>query len=152
VQYASATGTAWQVMNLTNVTLQPGQYYLVAQGSGPNGVNNIPTPDATGSGAMSATAAKIALVSATAAGVTVEGRVASYSGIGISNATFTLTDSQIQIRTARSNQFGYYGFADVTAGEAYVISARHKSYIFSPTVINVADSIISLDLYANGSQ
>src|SRR6476661_2917198 len=29
VQYASATGTSWQVTPLTNVTLQPGQYYLV---------------------------------------------------------------------------------------------------------------------------
>ena len=28
VQYASSTGTSWQVTNLTPITLQPGQYYL----------------------------------------------------------------------------------------------------------------------------
>lgn len=67
VQYAAATGTSWQVTNLTNVSLQPGQYYLVAEGAGANGVNNIPTPDATGTIAMSATAAKIALVNSTTA-------------------------------------------------------------------------------------
>ncbi len=67
VQYAAATGTAWQVTNLTNVTLQPGQYYLVAEGAGANGVNNIPTADATGTIAMSATAAKVALVNTTTA-------------------------------------------------------------------------------------
>ncbi|HEX8339068.1 MAG TPA: lamin tail domain-containing protein, partial [Pyrinomonadaceae bacterium] len=67
VQYASATGTAWQVTNLTNVTLQPGQYYLVAEGAGPNGVNNIPTADVTGTIAMSATSAKVAVVNTTTA-------------------------------------------------------------------------------------
>lgn len=67
IQYAAAGGTAWQVTLLTNVTLQPGQYYLIAQGAGSNGVNNIPTPDATGTVAMSATSAKIALVSSTTA-------------------------------------------------------------------------------------
>ncbi len=67
VQYAAATGTAWQVTNLTNVMLQPGQYYLVGEGAGANGVNNIPTADASGTIAMSATAAKIALVNSTVA-------------------------------------------------------------------------------------
>jgi hypothetical protein len=67
IQYAAAAGTAWQVTLLTNVTLQPGQYYLIAQGAGSNGVNNIPTPDASGTVAMSATSAKIALVSSTTA-------------------------------------------------------------------------------------
>ncbi len=35
VQYASATGTgAWTATNLTNVTLQPGQYYLIQEAGG----------------------------------------------------------------------------------------------------------------------
>src|SRR6266542_3488772 len=67
VQYASATGTTWQVTNLVSFTLQPGQYYLVQEGSGSNGVNNIPTPDASGTIAMSATTGKVALVSSTTA-------------------------------------------------------------------------------------
>jgi DNA/RNA endonuclease G (NUC1) len=67
VQYASATGSSWQVTALTSVTLQPGRYYLIAEGSGANGVNNLPAPDATGSIAMSATAAKVALVNSTTA-------------------------------------------------------------------------------------
>jgi len=67
VQYAAATGTAWQVTTLPNFTLQPGQYFLVAESTGANGVNNLPTPDATGTIAMSATAAKVALVNTTTA-------------------------------------------------------------------------------------
>src|SRR5688500_6637772 len=34
VQYASATGSTWQVTPLTNVDLQPVQYYLVREASG----------------------------------------------------------------------------------------------------------------------
>ena len=63
VQYASATGTSWQVTNLTNVTLQPGQYYLVQEAAGASATAiNLPTPDATGTIAMSGTAGKVALV------------------------------------------------------------------------------------------
>lgn len=67
VQYSSASGTAWQVTNLGNVTLQPGQYYLIAEGAGPNGSIDIPTPDATGTIAMSSVAGKVALVNTTTA-------------------------------------------------------------------------------------
>lgn len=67
VQYAAATGTAWQVTLLTNVTLQPGQYYLIAEGTGVGGANSLPTPDVSGTVAMSATAAKVALVNSTTA-------------------------------------------------------------------------------------
>jgi len=67
VQYASATGSSWQVTNLTVVTLQPGQHYLVQEAAGAGGTTNLPTPDATGSINMSATAGKVALVSTTTA-------------------------------------------------------------------------------------
>lgn len=67
IQYAAAMGTAWQVTPLTNVTLQLGQYYLIAQGAGANGVNAIPTSGASGTVAMSVTLAKVALVSSTTA-------------------------------------------------------------------------------------
>jgi len=62
VQYAGATGTSWQRTNLTG-TIQPGQYYLVQQAIGAGGTTPLPTPDATGTIAMSGTAGKVALVS-----------------------------------------------------------------------------------------
>lgn len=68
VQYNSATGTGtWQVTNLTNTTLQPGQYYLVQQAQGAGGTTPLPTPDAIGTIAMSGTAGKVALVNNTTA-------------------------------------------------------------------------------------
>lgn len=62
VQYASATGTSWQVTNLSG-TIQPGGYYLVQQAQGSGGTTDLPTPDASGSIAMSATNGKVALAS-----------------------------------------------------------------------------------------
>ena len=67
VQYSAATGTSWQVTALPNVTIPAGGYLLVAQGAGANGVNTLPTPDVTGSIAMSATAGKVAVVPSTTA-------------------------------------------------------------------------------------
>jgi predicted extracellular nuclease len=65
VQYTSATGTTWQVTHLSNVTLAPGQYYLVQEAIDAGGTTNLPTPDATGTISMSSTAGKVALVTST---------------------------------------------------------------------------------------
>ena len=61
VQYSSAAGTAWQVTTLPGVTLQPGQYLLVQEALGAGGTTALPTPDVTGTLALSATAGKVAL-------------------------------------------------------------------------------------------
>ncbi|MGH9754252.1 MAG: lamin tail domain-containing protein [Blastocatellia bacterium] len=66
VQYTSAAGTSWQVTPLSGV-IAPGQYYLVQEASGGGGVTPLPTPDATGSIAMSAASGKVALVNNTTA-------------------------------------------------------------------------------------
>jgi uncharacterized protein len=66
VQYASASGTSWQVTQLAG-TLAPGGYYLVQQAAGAGGTTPLPTPDASGSIAMSASAGKVALVDGTGA-------------------------------------------------------------------------------------
>ncbi len=45
VQYASASGSEWLPVSLTNVTLQPGQYYLIQLASSGAIGNALPTPD-----------------------------------------------------------------------------------------------------------
>lgn len=67
VQYASSAGTTWAVTALTNVTLQPGQYYLIQEAAGAGGSTPLPAPDATGGTAMSATTGKVALTTSTTA-------------------------------------------------------------------------------------
>ena len=66
VQYSSSAGSTWQVTNLAG-TLLSGHYYLVQESQGSGGTTALPTPDASGTILMSATAAKVALVHSTAA-------------------------------------------------------------------------------------
>jgi predicted extracellular nuclease len=61
VQYASATGTSFQVTALPNVTLQPGQYLLVQEAAGTGGTTNLPTADKVGTIALSGTTGKVVL-------------------------------------------------------------------------------------------
>jgi hypothetical protein len=65
VQYASDTGSSWQVTNLSG-SLAPGRYYLVQEAGGANGAA-LPAPSATDNIAMSATSGKVALVNNTTA-------------------------------------------------------------------------------------
>ena len=39
-----------------------------------------------------------------------------------------MTDSDGQVRKARTNQFGYFRFTDVQAGETFVINTSAKGY------------------------
>jgi len=88
VQYAAATGTSWQVTNLSG-TLQPGQYYLIQEALGAGGTQNLPVPDATGNINMSATAGKVALVNSTTAlsGDCPTGGVQDLIGYGAANCS-----------------------------------------------------------------
>jgi hypothetical protein len=64
VQYTNATGSSWAPTPLTG-TIAAGRYYLVQEAAGGGGTTPLPTPDATGTSAMAATAGKVALVRST---------------------------------------------------------------------------------------
>ena len=62
VQYTSATGSSWgNQMVVINMTLQPGQHYLIMLQGGASGAA-LPTPDTVGDFNLSASAGKVALV------------------------------------------------------------------------------------------
>jgi hypothetical protein len=66
VQYASSTGSTWAVTALSG-TIAANGYYLVQQAQGAGGTTPLPTPNATGTIAMSGTAGKIILCNVTTA-------------------------------------------------------------------------------------
>src|SRR6476661_4576140 len=66
VQYASSTGSTWQVTTL-NGSIPAHGYYLVQESKGAGGTSALPTPDATGGIPMAGGAGKVALVSAATA-------------------------------------------------------------------------------------
>jgi uncharacterized protein len=124
VQYASAAGTSWTVTPLTDVTIQPGQYYLIQQAQGAGGSVPLPPPDATGAVAMSATAGKVALVNNTTAlsgsGCPFGSSVVDFAGYGTtaicfegSGPTATLSNTTAAIRSTNgcgetdSNDFDF---------------------------------------------
>ncbi|MFZ5527114.1 MAG: ExeM/NucH family extracellular endonuclease [Pseudomonadota bacterium] len=68
VHYAASTGNNWSnKTTLGNLTLQPGQYLLIAQGAGTGGTQDLPSPDATGAILMGANNGKVALTNANVA-------------------------------------------------------------------------------------
>ena len=64
VQYASSTGSTWQVTPLSGV-IQPKRFFLIQQAAGTAGSQNLPAPDVVGTLAMGSTAGKIALSKST---------------------------------------------------------------------------------------
>ena len=67
VQYASATGSSWQVTPLTGI-IPAGGYYLIQEAAGTGGTTALPTPDVVGTIPMGGTAGKVALFTSTGAG------------------------------------------------------------------------------------
>lgn len=66
VQYNSNAGTTWSLKtDLPNVILQPGQYFLIQEASQAAIGSALPTPDATGTIAMSGSGGKIVLANST---------------------------------------------------------------------------------------
>jgi len=93
VQYASSGGTSWTNITALSGTLQPGQYYLIQEAAGTGGTINLPTPDASGNIAMSATAGKVALVNSitalTGTGCPFGATVVDFIGYGAANCSET---------------------------------------------------------------
>jgi hypothetical protein len=75
---------------------------------------------------------------ATAAGVSLSGRVAAESGRGIMRATVMLTGGNLESPVYATTDFeGNYNFSDIPAGETYVLSVFVKGYKFNQTNIVV---------------
>ncbi|WP_316795655.1 lamin tail domain-containing protein [Pedobacter agri] len=87
VQYASATGTSWQVTTLSG-SIAPKSFYLIQQAAGAGGTTNLPTPDRIGTINMSGAAGKVLLsnVATAQTGATPTGtQIVDFVGFGTAN-------------------------------------------------------------------
>jgi predicted extracellular nuclease len=144
VQYASASGSVWQVTPLGG-TLLPGHYYLIQEAPGSGGATALPTPDATGTIAMSATSGKVALAESTTAfsGTSPSG-VIDFVGYGAAAAyegsaaaptlTNTTADSRIAPATDTNNNA-----ADFASGAP---NPHNSAFGQNPTV-SVSDAAVA---------
>lgn len=83
-----------------------------------------------------------------AANVAVGGRIFDAEGRAVARAEILLIDANGNIRTARSNPFGYYRFEDVETGANYTINITHKQYQFTPQIISVTEDLQELNFTA----
>jgi hypothetical protein len=87
-------------------------------------------------------------VPATAASVSISGKVITNNRRGLSNAIVYLTDSQGNTLTARTNSLGYYRFNDISAGQSVTVTVVSKRYQFAPQVVNVNEEMSGLNFLA----
>jgi hypothetical protein len=90
-------------------------------------------------------------MAATAAEVSVGGRVTTAGGAGIRNVVVTLTDSSGTSRKVVTGSFGMYRFTNVEVGGVYILTVTSKKYVFAnPTqIVAVNDELTNLDFLAN---
>jgi hypothetical protein len=95
----------------------------------------------------------VTLLSPTAAGVSISGRVTTPNGTGIGGAVLTLTGGSLEEPLiARTNPFGYYHIDGAPAGGTYLLEVSARRYSFSQpsVVINAPDSVTGVDFIADG--
>lgn len=90
-----------------------------------------------------------AAAAATAASVSISGRVLSRRGKGVSNARIILTDQNGGTRTVRTSRRGDYRFDDIEAGQTYIFNVFSKQYQFSQQVVFVTEDLNEFDLIAD---
>jgi len=88
---------------------------------------------------------------ATAANVSISGRVLTANGSGLMNARVTLTDSSGNARTILSKKMGAFRFDDVDAGMIYIISINSRRYTFQSQVISPAENLTEVNFTAQES-
>ena len=129
VQYASATGTSWQVTPLSG-SVQPGKSFLVQLASAAAVGAALPTPDATGTANLANTGGKVAVVRSTTA-LTCGASVGSCSAssnvvdlIGYGSATdYEGSDAAPALSNTTADARGGGGCTDTDANDSDFASA-----------------------------
>ena len=75
----------------------------------------------------------------------ISGRVTTPGGLGLRNATVTLTDEHGSRRIQTTGSFGLYEFANIQPGRQYTVSIASKRYRFQARSITPSDSVAGLD-------
>ena len=85
---------------------------------------------------------------ATAAPVSISGRVLDRNGRGAGKVTVTLTSVSGETRIVMTNSFGFYRIDGVPAGGSYIVAAASKRYSFQPRIVELLGDLDGVDLVA----
>jgi hypothetical protein len=87
----------------------------------------------------------VTIGSAQAPLVQVSGRVVTPSGVGLRNATVSITDANNNRTLVTTSTLGFYSFQNVESGRAYTVAVTSKKFRFAPVVVQVNDNVANLD-------
>ena len=168
----SVLGNWWTTAAaLSGTDIMPGGDYFPSfpGGASPTGGNPNNTMSATFSGVTNGTwnvcvrdwgnngnarlqlARLIFVDPATAAAVSISGRIMTAGGTGIGNAVVSLSGGDLtEPLITRTSSFGYYRFENVPAGGTYIVTVSAKRYTFNnpSQVFNVQDNIADANFVA----
>jgi hypothetical protein len=91
----------------------------------------------------------LTLISPTAVGATVGGRLTTAFGQPVPNARVIMVDMSGVSRTTLSTSLGFYRFYDVQVGQTYVITVDSKTHTFTSQAVSVGQNVTDIDLIAN---
>ena len=160
VQYASAAGSTWQVTTLSG-SIPAGGYYLIQQAAGAGGSVPLPTPDASDNTAMSATSAKVALVSdavALTGTCPVGGSIVDFVGYGAAScfegaaAAAGLNNTTASLRAAAGCEESDDNAADFTGGAPNPRNSATTAHSCHYTLTLVVDPVAGGTIDASPSQ
>lgn len=131
-----------------STTLPTGNFVTVTATAASSTV--APLAPTAAAGDTSEFSAPVLVQVATAAQVTVSGRVLTAAGRGIRAARVTITDQNGRTRSATTSAFGNYQFGQIEAGGTYILSVSSKGYRFKENtqVLNVSGDTGDVDFIA----
>jgi hypothetical protein len=80
---------------------------------------------------------------ATAAQVSISGRVQTPDGVGLRNARVLITDSQGMVRTVTTSSFGVFTADGLAANQTYILTVASKRYRFAPKQLTVGSTDVT---------
>jgi hypothetical protein len=92
---------------------------------------------------------QITSANASAAHVSIDGRVISSAGNPIANARVMVASPDGSAQSALTNAFGYFKIENVEVGQMYVLTVQAKRYSFTPQLVPLTDPISGMIVIAN---
>lgn len=88
----------------------------------------------------------------TAATAYISGRVLTFEGRGLRNASISLIEASGITRNTRTSAFGFYSFTEIESGQIVIITVNSKRYQFQPQIVSVNESLTGIDFMPIGSK
>ncbi|HKX82986.1 MAG TPA: carboxypeptidase-like regulatory domain-containing protein [Pyrinomonadaceae bacterium] len=86
----------------------------------------------------------------TAAQSSISGRVADATGYGVAFARVNVQNASTgEVRSALTNNFGYYTVDGLSTGDFFMVTVSHKRYSFPTQFVTLDDNVSGFDFTAN---